>query len=256
MPAPALRDVQASFWRSLQHGEADPVLVDVVVPTPTLDPAARIDVYRTMYFWRLYEVLREDYPKTHEALGEDFEDLVRGYLARHPSEHPSVRHLGGRLPDFLETDAAARGRPWLADLARLERARVDAFDAPDAPPTRPSDLGRVAPEAWADLRFEPIPALAVVRSAFPIHDAWSAPAEAVAGRPTTVRVWRQDFLVFHAAMDELEDGALSALVAGEPFATVCGVVAEHVGADAAAAEAGALLARWIEDGLIARFVEG
>ena len=256
MPAPALRDVQASFWRSLHDGEADPALVEVVVPTPTLDPAARIHVYRTMYFWRLYEVLREDYPKTHEALGDDFEDLVRGYLARHPSEHPSVRHLGGRLPDFLETDAAARARPWLADLARLERARVDVFDAPDATPIRPSDLGCVPPEAWADLRFEPIPALAIVRSAFPIHDAWSAPADPVAARRTTARVWRQDFVVFHAAMDEIEDGALSALQAGEPFATVCDVVAEHVGTDAAPAEAGALLVRWIEDGLIARFVEG
>jgi hypothetical protein len=251
MSAPALRDVQASFWRSLHSGEADEALVRVVLPSPSLEPAARIDVYQEMYFWRLYEVLREDFPKTHEALDEEFEPLVRGYLARHPSAHPSVRHLGDRLADFLETDAAARPRPWLADLAHLERARTDAFDAPDATPLVANDLGVVAPEDWASLRFRLVPALDVLRSRWPVHDVWSAPRTAPGMQPTVVRVWRQDFVVFHAPMDAVEEMAFAALRAGLPFAAVCEAVAEHVPEEDAAAEAGALLARWIADGLVA-----
>jgi hypothetical protein len=252
MSAPALRDVQASFWRSLHTGEADQALVRVVLPSASLEPAARVDVYQQMYFWRLYEVLREDFPKTHEALGEDFEALVRGYLVRHPSEHPSVRHLGARLADFLETDSAGRERPWLADLARLERARVDAFDAPDAVPIRASDLAAVPPEAWADLRFEMIPALDVLRSRWPIHDVWAAPLDSPAEHRAVLRIWRQDFTVFHAALDEVEDAAFTAARRGEPFGVVCEVVAEHVDPESAATEAGALLVRWIEDGLVVR----
>jgi hypothetical protein len=249
--APALRDVQASFWRALHAGETDDTLVRGVLPSPSLTPEGRVDVYRQMYFWRLYEVLREDFPKTHAALGDEFEDVVRGYLARHPSENPSVRHLGARLADFLETDAAARSRPWLPDLARLERARVDAFDAPDATSLRASDLAAVTPERWAELRFALVPALDVVRSRWPVHEVWADAATAPPVRATVVRVWRQEFAVFHAAMDVVEDTAFAAVRAGASFAEVCAAVAEHVDDDAAPGEAGALLARWVEDGLIA-----
>src|SRR5947207_2728856 len=95
MSAPALRDLEAGFWRALHESDAGPELLRTVLPSPTLEPAERMDIYRTMYFWRLHEVLSEDYPKTRAALGnEGFEGLVRGYVARHPSRHPSVRHLG------------------------------------------------------------------------------------------------------------------------------------------------------------------
>ena len=83
-----------------------------------LDPTERVGIYQTMYFWRLLEVLREDFPKLATALGDDFESLARDYLAAHPSEHPSVRHVGDRLPGFVATHALVRARPWLADLAR------------------------------------------------------------------------------------------------------------------------------------------
>jgi hypothetical protein len=178
---------------------------------------------------------------------------VRDYLARHPSEHPSVRHLGRHLAAFVATHPTATASPWLADLARLERARVDAFDAPDAVPVRATDLAAVAPDAWADLRFEPIAALDVLRTRWPVHEAWAGPGRAPTARDTVLRVWRQDFAVFHAAIDPVDDAAFAALRDGAPFGAVCEIVADHVPAEAAAAEAGALLARWIENGLVARF---
>jgi hypothetical protein len=252
MSSPALRDLQAGFWRSLHEGRADAGLTAVIAPSATLDPAERVAVYQTMYFWRLREVLREDFPKLAAALGDDFETLAREYLAAHPSEHPSVRHVGDRLPRFVATHALLGARPWLADLARLERARIDAFDAPDATPAVASDLRTIPPDAWADLRLEVIPALDVVESVWPVHEVWADPVVEPEPRATTVRVWRHDFAVFHAAIDPLERAAFAAVRDGRTFAEVCEVVAEHVHPDTAPAEAGALLARWIEDGLVAR----
>jgi len=252
MSSPALRDVQAGFWRSLHEGAPDEGLTRVIAPSATLDPTERVAIYQAMYFWRLHEVLREDFPKLVEALGDDFETLARDYLAAHPSEHPSVRHVGDRLPAFVATHALVRERPWLAELARLERARIDAFDAPDATPVVAADLRAIPPDAWADLRLEVIPALDVVESAWPVHEVWADPAAEPERRETTVRVWRHDFAVFHAAIDPLERAAFAAVRDGRTFGEVCGVVAEHVDPATAPAEAGALLARWIEDGLVAR----
>lgn len=252
MASPALREIQRGFWASLHSGEPDAALVRAVLPSAALTPPERIGIYQTMYFWRLYEVLREDFPKLHEALGDDFETVVRDYLAAHPSEHPSVRHLGGHLTKFLAAHPTGVARPWLADLARLERARVDAFDAPDAVTLRPTDLHTVPPDAWSDLRFETIPALDVFRSRWPVHDVWATPAETPVARDTVVRVWRQGFVVYHVAMDETEAAALATLRAGDPFDVVCETVAAHVDPETAPAEAGALLVRWLDDGLIAR----
>jgi len=259
MSSPALRDLQAGFWRALHKGEADAGAADqgltrVIAPSAALDPAGRVAIYQTMYFWRLHEVLREDFPKLQTALGDDFETLARDYLAAHPSEHPSVRHVGDRLPGFVATHALVRTRPWLADLARLERARIDAFDAPDATPVVATDLRAIPPDAWANLRFDPVPALDVVESAWPVHEVWAAPASEPEARAATVRVWRHDFTVFHTAIDPLERAAFAAVRNGRTFEEVCEVVAEHVDPETAPAEAGALLARWIEDGLVARVV--
>lgn len=250
MPAPALRDVQARFWSALHTGDVEPELAGMVLSTPSFDATERVGVYQGMYVRRLHEVLREDFPKLAETLGDDFEDVAQSYLVRHPSENPSVRHFGRHLAAFLETDSTSRVLPWLADLARLERARVDAFDAPGAEPVRAADLAAVAPEDWAALRFTPAPSLGLVDAAWAVHDVWSAPAERPAPGCVRLRVWRQDWKVFHAAMDPIEADALRALVAGAPFADVCEAVAEHVASEEAPAEAGSLLARWIEDGLI------
>src|SRR5690242_10865637 len=134
MAGPALRELQAAFWRSIatRPGDGAPEgdLLGVV-RGGRLAPADRVGVYASMYLWRLVDALAEDFPKVAAALGrERFADVVRAYLARHPSTEPSVRHLGRALPAFLVGVEPA----WLADLARLEWTRLDVFDAPDAAP--------------------------------------------------------------------------------------------------------------------------
>jgi hypothetical protein len=193
-----------------------------------------------MYRWRLVDALAEDFPKVAATLGVDeFADVVRAYLARHPSTAPSIRHVGRALPEFL----AGREPAWLADLARLEWTRLDVFDAPDAVPLRLDDLRAVPVERWPDLRFAAVPGFARLVTAWPVHELWADAPPALGPRATVLRVWRDGFLVYQAAMDPAEDAALAALVGGEPFAAVCEVVGDP-------ASAAALLLRWIEDGIV------
>lgn len=255
MASPALPELQRLFWESLARdpgGDAfAPELIATIEPSATLSPAERFAVYAQMYLWRLHGVLREDFPRTLALLGEKrFAALARDYVAAHPSTNPSVRHLGTRFAAFL---AGRDDVPTaLAELARLEWTRADVFDAPDAEPLAATALAAVAPDDWPGLRFRPIPALATIRSDWPVHTLWDATSlDDVQTVPTDVRVWRSpDLRVLHGPMDAYESRALAALVAGEPFAVICGAFGDLADEDAAR-EAIALLARWLEDGIIA-----
>lgn len=71
--------------------------------------------------------------------------------------------------------------------------------------------------------------------------------------PTVVRVWREAWSVSHAAMNPGEVRAVRLLERGEPFAALCAALEDEGDADdAAAREMGALLMRWLADGLLAR----
>lgn len=258
-----LRELQLRFFDALARGLADPAappaplhagLLSLVRGHGPLGPADRLQIYTDMYRSRLLDVLREDFPRVLAVLGEaDFAALAGRYLARHPSTHPSVRHVGRAFADHVATGTSPR--PFLADLARLEWARVEVFDAPDPEPLRLCDLATIAPADWPALRFRPIAACRIVEAAWPVHEIWAAaaagpPESAFEPAPTTIRVWREGWSVSHAAMGPLEVRAFGALQRGEPFGDVCAVADAEP--ETAAREVGSLLLRWLEDGLLAR----
>lgn len=252
MSAASLRETQAWFFRQLAAG-APGRGVAARISGGRLTPAQRLRIYSSMYFARLLESLQEDFPKTREVLGDEaFEALARAYLAKHPSRHPSLRHLGDRLPSFLGHGRWAR-TPWLAELARLERALVDAFDAPDATPLGAQSLASLPAGAWGGLRFGFHPSLRRLRFAHAVDRLWERLDEgrdaAPPGKqPSRLRVWRQGFTVMRAPLDAREDAVLAGLAAGRDFAWACA----RQGTAEAAARA---LATWLSEGLIVSIVQ-
>lgn len=252
-----LREVQLRFFAAITRGgPADAGLRAVVRERGTLGADARIAIYADMYRARLVDVLREDFPRVCALLGDEaFSAVAARYLARPPSSHPSVRHLGHRFAGHLATERLPH--PFLADLAHLEWARVEVFDGPDPEPLRLADLAAIAPADWPALTLRPIAACRVVSSAWPVHEIWAAADDGDLGgarsaAPTTVRVWREGWSVSHAAMGAVEAEAFGVLQRGGPFAEVCAAAEAGREPEAAAREVGALLMRWLEDGLLAR----
>jgi hypothetical protein len=237
--APSLAETQSAFLGAVRGGPTPPVLA------PLLRPDHGLDVYREAYDVRLRTVLATDFPKLAEALGDEpFADAIRGYLADCPSRHPSVRHVGNRLADWLR-DHPPPGAPWAAELARLEWARVDAFDAADQDPVDATVLAGLAPDAWAGLALQPVASLAVLSCDWPVLRLWDDPSLRPDGpEPVHLRVWRQGHAVFHCRIEPDEAEALALAGAGAPFATLCETLGD-------AARAAALLGRWLADGLIA-----
>ncbi len=201
---------------------------------------------------RLRDVLREDFCRVAALLGADqFDQVVANYLEEFPSQQPSVRHLGRGLAEFLwRREDMPR---CVADLAELEWARVEVFDAPDAESATIEDLVSVFADEWPVLRFRAIPAMQTLRAQYPLHQLWSGDESLeVSAAETSLRVWRKNnYEVLHAPMDERESAALHKMISGEPFAAICGTFAD-LPETQAAQETSGLLARWIADGIIRR----
>jgi len=257
---PDLRELEERFFRALArpHGtDADPSLVGWVRGDGALTAAERLDVYANMYCARLVGGLLEDFPEVAAALGsERFDEVAHAYLARHPSEHPSLRWAGRAFADFLAGLPPESIPAFVPDLARLEWARMTVFDAPDAPVLALAHLRALPAERWPALPLSTVPALETLQLAWPVHERSAAAAGTWTPRPTSLRVWRREFTIAVAAMDDLERRALAAAQHGCSFAALCELIGTDLPEEDAASEAAALVMRWIEDEILRAPADG
>jgi hypothetical protein len=265
-----LRDLQSRFFYSIARPICsadeewqgfDPQLLQVIQQQGKLGAEARLDIYAQMYCARLLEVLVEDFPRVAAILGEDrFHELGRAYVRQSPSTHPSLRNLGAHFVEFVNSHPVTTSLPFLADLARLEWARLAVFDAPNAEPLQLENLQTIPVDAWPTIRFQLIPALQTLTCAWPVQTIWKneqfTQSDSVEPMTTVLRVWRHDFAVYQASMDAVEQAALAGIQAGEPFAAVCAAVEPFVNSpEEVPTLIGSLLLRWIEDGILMRSYE-
>jgi hypothetical protein len=264
-----LAELQQRFWRLMTAPEAvDVSLADLAARDPGLVPLAgwiraadeataieRLNVYANGYFFRLQGILRDDYPKLAQLVGAaHFQNLATGYLLAFPSRNPSVRHIGRDLAAYLDGHELTATWPILPDLARLEWARGEAFDAADAPAVGEAALAAVPPDRWPLVRLRLQPALRLLRLAHPVHRVWLAlekgdPPPEIAAAPTAVVVWRRGFRVYHRAVPPAEMAALESAAAGDTFAALCERVLPHGGADTPAIAVRALRG-WLAEEMV------
>ena len=218
----------------------------------------RLDAYANMYFFRLRDVLAEDFERTAAVLGEArWHNLVTDYLLVHPPARWSLRWAGEALPAFLRGHACGAEGPWLADVAALEWARNEAFQAVDADAMHVDELVDVHPESWPTLTFGAVPGTALTSSGWDLAGWWigggtEPPAEAAGSQ--VLLVWRDAADdVRHEVLRGEETEAVRRLIAGAPFAEVCEAFAPEGTGEAEAEEAGRkaveLLLRLIELGI-------
>jgi hypothetical protein len=191
-----------------------------------LGPVERLDIYADMYFYRLRDSLAEDFPAVTAVAGSaEFHNLITDYLLAHPPSSWTLRDLGQSLPGFLDRHEIRGELPFLADLARLEWARIDVFDEADATPLTRPDLTGLAPREIEALTLGLIPAARLLMLDWSVAPIWrqvddreaggepgSSHSAAVDGescshsreplavepptnRRTYLRVWRQGFRV-------------------------------------------------------------
>ncbi|MCP4315312.1 MAG: DUF2063 domain-containing protein [Hyphomicrobiales bacterium] len=149
-------------------------LLDPDLPTPKgiVGPkgkkaAKRFNVYRNNVTVGLVGALADIFPAVHRLVGDEFfRAMARIYVQTEQPSSPLLFRYGAGFPAFLKTFEPVAKLTYLPDVARIERAWLDAYHAADTPVMDPADLGAIAPEDLADQRFITHPATFVVRSNF------------------------------------------------------------------------------------------
>jgi hypothetical protein len=240
MPEPTLRQLQR--WMSLvvrhrgdsdsaSHTAAARALIprgsvlagEVIKPSATMPPLARLDVYGGAYLTRLREVLESDFDALRHALGpEDFAALAADYVYAHPSRHPNLNVFGAGLPELVAARADLPHREFLAELADLQWTVAESFAAPEFTPLDVEALRGLSHEQWAAVVFAPNPSVRLRRYRYPVNgflQAFFDGREPAVPAPADhhLVVYRKAGTVWRVVLPAPIAAILAALLAGEPF---------------------------------------
>jgi hypothetical protein len=252
-----LPQIQSDFQSYMLGGDSA-VIEAHVVGTERVPVATRLSIYGDGYCSRLVEALEANFPVLSELLGEaDFEKLGTAYVRAHDSPFFSIRYYGNALADFLASDAQYAGAPVLAELARWEWAMTEVFDAADSDPIGPEALTRVAPEKWAELRFDWHPSVRRLALWWNAPQMWKAvneetepPEVTLSEAPVEWVLWRQELRTYFRSLQAGEAAVLDAAREGRSFGELCAVLSASVGEAQAPAAAAGFLREWVGSGLL------
>ena len=141
------------------------------------DPAVRFAVYRNNVQSSLVDALADSYPVLVQLVGEAFfRAMALAYVRQAPPRTPLLVDYGGDFADFVEGFAPAASVPYLAAVARLERARVQAYHAADSQPLTADQLAAALaqPETLGDLRLNLHASVAVLSARYALVSIWQA----------------------------------------------------------------------------------
>jgi len=146
------------------------VVREFIKPNDRLSSFERIQIYNQQYWWRLLASFAEDYNGLRAVLGaRKFDKLAVAYIEACGSESWTMRNLGRQLEDFVRShpELSAPHTALALDFARVEWARVIAFDGPEKPVIRPEAITRIPADR---LRLELQPYITLLELSHPVDD--------------------------------------------------------------------------------------
>ena len=251
----ALRKLQHEFLNYLLDDSAISI-VERIESTPRRSAEQRMALYGNAYELRLKEALSTDYERLHSYLGDDlFDTLMQQYIENYPSHHPSLRHFGQHMVELVERQKPFSQFPEIAEIARIEQAFADSFDAADCQTVTLAQLAQIEPEAWATLTLRFHGAVQLLPQKHNSFQIWRALANEETPPKTTTSVgtwliWRQDLVSRYRALDTAELTALTIASSAGSFADICAALLEHFSEQETPQQAVTYLQQWINDQMV------
>lgn len=239
-----LRELQAD-WRAAMLAGDPAALARSGLARPEPDgpvrgdgiaPARRLGIHRNHFHLTLREALGNSFPTVKALVGADFFDaLASRFVTAAPPAGPCLFEYGEGFAAFVEGSDLAGGLAYLPDVARLDWAFNTVFHAEDPPPFDPAVLNKVAPQDYPRLVLAMVPALALLRSDWPLAAIWQAtqpdsPADArvdLDAGPERLAVHRDDWNVVWRRLSVAEHDFLAVLRAGGTLARAAASAAER-----------------------------
>lgn len=171
---PLLHDMQRAFSTATIFDDAA-AAASLGIVARRLDPAARIDIYRSNVLGNFRRALAATYPVVTRLVGAPFFDAASDHFVRaHPSTRGDINRYGADFAGFLDRYPPARELKYLPDVARLEWAIDQANIAADATPLDLAALSAVPADLHGELRFLLHPSAQLIASKYPILHIWQA----------------------------------------------------------------------------------
>ena len=250
----ALRNLQEQFQNALLH--------DQHLPHAQLqnNEVVRFGVYRNAYRARLCAALRDNYQVLPQVMGDAaFDALAAAYINARPSQHYSLRWYGDGLCDFMAQHPELLEHPAIYDLACMEWALRNAFDAPNATPLTAEQLAAIAPAEWADLQLKLHPSAQLLKLQWAVGPIWHALHDGQDGQNDLAApedlahhmlVWRLELGTQWKTLSDSESEFVQGLQAQLGFGQICTQLAQTVGEANAAAIAVDALRQLLSQGVI------
>lgn len=228
---PRLHELQREFAAAIVEGKSL-----IAVTSMQAGPSWRsLALYRRLIRNNYVQALTITYPVLHRLVGSRyFKMFARGYMKRYPSTSGDLFVYGQHFPLFLMQLESPR---LLVELARLEWACHEVYQAADSPPLVPDQLNVVASADPSCVTFHLNKAARLLRLSMPVHHLWralqsDAPTTLIADRPlpdeeTSVVVTRARGNIHVTALAALDFRLLDAMADRKPVAEVEQIAMEY-----------------------------
>lgn len=230
-------DFHEAFAAALKSGDAT-ALSDFTEGAPD----TRFQVYRNNVVKGAADTLGDAYPAIKRLVGDQFfQGMARAFWAEHPPVERTLTLFGEAFADFIELFEPARPLAYLPDVARIERAWLEAHHAPDAQPLTSKAIAGLPPQQLAALAPGLHPSVRICESGLPAYSIWRTNREdadveriSLDSGAETALVHRPRMEVRHRRLSPAETVFLACISAGADFETTSAAIADQFpGADPA-----------------------
>ena len=261
-----LTQLQEQMARALRHGsslerasEWASFAQEHIAGNDRLSPAEQLEIYREQFWLRHTSSLVEDFPGLGGILGQaDWERLAEQYLREVVPTSFTLRDLGNELPAVIERAAWLPHRELCLDMARLELAYIEVFDAEDSAPLAPEQLASVPENRLGDARLVIAPSVRLLSVHYPVADLrrklradGEEPVAIPERAPQNLVVYRRDRSLWDMPLPGVAFAFLRALEQGLSLSAAATHAAPTPELEAELAEGiGGWLQEWTTKGLI------
>ncbi|CAE6798110.1 DNA-binding domain-containing protein [Nitrospira defluvii] len=164
-----LREQQQAFAEAIVEGKYQTATAAMATDGTALRSVA---LYRRLIRNNFVQVLRITYPVLHRFVGDGyFGVLARGYIKKYPSTSGDLFLYGRHLPALLQHFEAP---PLLVELARLEWACHEVYQAADSSPLPPDQLHAMVSADPSRVTFQFHQTARFLSFPVPVHRVWLA----------------------------------------------------------------------------------